>query len=265
MFPTPDKITLIKPTGERIENIAALVQSKLVFIKDGNLPIEEGDLIERILPNRLTEKYRVIERGYYTMPQPHYQVKVEKIQQVPNISQKSEGVKQIAENGHNDENSQELKNASHFSEIFIVHGHDHTIRDTVALYVTQFGLKPIILADKASGGKTLIEKLEEYRQVQYAIILLTPDDTGCTKEESEQTNKPVELKTRARQNVIFELGLFIGWLGRERVCPIVKTIEELPSDYLGIVYVPYDINGAWKLHLVRELGKAGYNIDSKRI
>jgi predicted nucleotide-binding protein len=151
------------------------------------------------------------------------------------------------------------------NSIFIVHGHDHATRDSVALYIRQIGLKPIILADAPSGGKTLIEKLEEYQNVNYAIVLLTPDDTGSSKDKMGQIKKPIDLKTRARQNVIFELGLFIGWLGRDRVCPIVKSVEELPSDYLGIVYVPYDKEGAWKLNLIRELRKTGFTIDSKDI
>jgi predicted nucleotide-binding protein len=151
------------------------------------------------------------------------------------------------------------KNNGELSErIFIVHGHDHGIRNAVALYVHKLGLTPIILADEPSGGNTLIEKLEEYQNVRYAIVLLTPDDLGRSIEETE-------LKKRARQNVIFELGLFIGWLKRENVCPIFHSVEDLPSDYLGVGYVLYDVGGEWKLHLVRELVKAGFTIDPQHL
>jgi predicted nucleotide-binding protein len=152
------------------------------------------------------------------------------------------------------------KSSQNSNEIFIIHGHDHAIRDSVANYIHKLGLKPIILADEASGGKTLIEKLEGWKKVKYAIVLLTPDDSsGCYTEDKHL------LKTRARQNVIFELGLFIGWLGRENVCPISNGVDELPSDYMGVVYLPFDKEGAWKLSLIRELGKAGFKIEPSKI
>ena len=143
--------------------------------------------------------------------------------------------------------------------IFIVHGHDVAMRDAVSNYVHQLGLNPIILSEEASSSKTLIEKLEKYQGVRYAIVLLSPDDIGSKCEEKEN------LKTRARQNVIFELGFFQGCLGRSNVCPLNKQVQELPSDYVGIVWVDFDTNGVWKLKLVRELTAAGFQIDSKKI
>ncbi len=76
-----DKVTIIKANGDKIESIMADVQSRVVFFNDGRLPIEEGDRIERILPNGLVEAYEVTERGYYNRPHPHgsYQSKVRKI------------------------------------------------------------------------------------------------------------------------------------------------------------------------------------------
>ncbi len=140
-------------------------------------------------------------------------------------------------------------------KVFIVHGHDYPMRDAVSDYIRKLGLEPIILEDKPSGNKTLIEKLEEWQDVDFAIVLLSPDDIGGKNKN--------ELKTRARQNVIFELGLFIGWLKRKNVCAISKSIEELPSDYLGPVFVNF--NKDWKLSLYRELRRAGFVIDSEKI
>ena len=148
--------------------------------------------------------------------------------------------------------------APNATRIFIVHGHDHAIKDNVTVFIHSLKLEPIIISDKANAGKTLIEKLEEYSDVSFAVVLLSPDDLGHSLKDSNE-------KTRARQNVIFELGLFIGRLGRENVCPIVNNVAELPSDYLGIVYIPYDEKGAWKLHLIREFVKAGFNIDPKNL
>lgn len=152
------------------------------------------------------------------------------------------------------------------NNIFIVHGHDTAMRDAVSIYIHKLGLTPIILSEEASGGsKTLIEKLEGYKDIGYAIVCLSPDDMGCEYLTKEEQMKGFDLMTRARQNVIFELGYFQGCLGRENVCPLNKQVQELPSDYTGVVWVNFDDNGAWKLKLVRELTKAGFSIDSKRV
>ena len=70
-----------------------------------------------------------------------------------------------------------------------------------------------------------------------------------------RTNRP-----RARQNVVLELGFFWGKLGRERVCALVKGDIEKPSDYDGVVYVPLDDAGGWKLTLAKELRHCGYEV-----
>jgi len=45
---------------------------------------------------------------------------------------------------------------------------------------------------------------------------------------------PRELRPRARQNVIFELGFSIANAGRERVCVLYEEGVELPSDFHGV-------------------------------
>jgi predicted nucleotide-binding protein len=61
--------------------------------------------------------------------------------------------------------------------------------------------------------------------------------------------------------VIFELGYFIGRIGRERVCALYQPGVELPSDYDGVVYVPMDDPRGWRLLLAREIKAAGIDID----
>ena len=80
---TPDKITLVKPDGTRIPDISAFVQSKIVFIRDGNLPIEEGDAIERVLPSNLIEEYLVLDPGYFSVGPYRFQTKVQKKSSLP--------------------------------------------------------------------------------------------------------------------------------------------------------------------------------------
>ena len=144
----------------------------------------------------------------------------------------------------------------HSNEVFIIHGRDDGTKQTVARFLEKLDLTPVILHDKASLGRTLIEKFEEHAQVGFAVALLTPDDVGSLK--GEETN----LNPRARQNVIFEFGFFIGRLGRRRVCALTKGNVELPSDYDGVVYVELDAGGAWKINLVRELKATGLDVDA---
>lgn len=142
--------------------------------------------------------------------------------------------------------------------IFIVHGHNTTAQLSVARTLDKLGLNPIILHEQPNAGKTIIEKFESNSNVGFAIILLTDDDEGKLRTD-------VDLKTRARQNVVLELGYFIGKLGRERVLPLHSEGVELPSDIHGLLYVPLDKAETWKFAVVKELKAAGYSVDANAI
>ena len=143
---------------------------------------------------------------------------------------------------------------SDFGRVFIVHGHDEAPREMVARFIAKLGLDPVILHEQANRGMTVPEKLDTFGDVGYAVVLLTPDDVGRKKAESRDS-------PRARQNVILELGYFVGRLGRERVTALLKDDVEIPSDYLGVVYARFDEGGGWRLDLARELRSSGYEID----
>lgn len=59
-----DIVLIVKPDGRRFENIKANVQPDTIAIYDENIPLEEGDLIYRDIPNGLTEEYVVLDRGF---------------------------------------------------------------------------------------------------------------------------------------------------------------------------------------------------------
>jgi predicted nucleotide-binding protein len=147
-------------------------------------------------------------------------------------------------------------------KIFIVHGRDELAKTTVARFLENLKLEPIILHEQSSSSRTLIEKLEAYSDVTFAVILLTPDDVGTFADNISVTDKKLKekLSFRARQNVILELGYFIGKLGRTKVCALYKGNIELPTDYSGIVYISMDDNGAWKQILARELKNVGLEV-----
>jgi predicted nucleotide-binding protein len=147
-------------------------------------------------------------------------------------------------------------------KIFIVHGRDELAKTTIARFLENLKLEPIILHEQSSSSRTLIEKLENYSDVTFAVVLLTPDDVGTLSENVTLTDKKLKekLSFRARQNVILELGYFIGKLGRNKVCALYKGNIELPTDYSGIVYISMDDNGAWKQILARELKNIGLEV-----
>ena len=152
--------------------------------------------------------------------------------------------------------SQNQTSPEHMRDVFIIHGRDEGTKETVARFITQLQLNPIILHEQPNQGQTIIEKFEQHAEVAFAIALLTPDDTGGLARE-EQSHQP-----RARQNVIFEFGYFMGKLGRQRVCALKKENVETPSDYDGVLYIPFDESGAWKMELVKELKNAGFEVDA---
>jgi predicted nucleotide-binding protein len=143
-------------------------------------------------------------------------------------------------------------------KVFVVHGHDEGAREAVARFLERIEFQPIILPEQANKGLTIIEKVEEHADVGFAVVLLTPDDVGC---EKGGTPAP-----RARQNVILELGYFIGRLGRDRVCALKRAADlEIPSDFGGVVYEKFDESGGWRQALGRELQEAGFDIDWNKV
>jgi predicted nucleotide-binding protein len=144
-------------------------------------------------------------------------------------------------------------------DIFMVHGHDGEAKHEVARFIEHLGLHPIILHEKPDKGRTVIEKVEHHSDVGFAIVLLTPDDVGHPKD------KPDEPKPRARQNVVLELGYFIGKLGRARVCALLKSDIEIPTDFAGVLYKPMDATGNWRLELAREIKAAGIDVDLNKL
>ena len=156
--------------------------------------------------------------------------------------------------------SPELVPITNQEKVFIVHGHDHPARDAVAEFVNNWGLTATILDKEPNKGRTIIEKFEDLAdEASFAIVLFTPDDVGASVKDK------VNLKPRARQNVILELGYFLKAVGRQQICILHKGDIELPSDIQGVVYVPMDDNGEWKQAIVREMESIGLLVDGNEI
>ena len=130
--------------------------------------------------------------------------------------------------------------------------------DEVETFLLKIGLTPIVLQDQPSIGQTVIEKVECNSDVPAAIILFTPDDLGYPRD-----SEPKDAKLRARQNVVFELGFFIGKLKRGKIILLHKTNDnfEIPSDLGGVLYVPFDDGEEWKGKVVTDLVAMGFSVD----
>lgn len=143
-------------------------------------------------------------------------------------------------------------------KVFVVHGHNHGFKETVARFLARLDLEPIILHEQADQGNTVIEKFEAHTEnVSCAVVILTGDDLAASKDR-------LELKEiRARQNVILELGYFVGRLGRDRTFALVEEGVNLPSDIHGLIYIPMK-GDDWRLRLVKELKAVGLDVDANR-
>ncbi len=120
---------------------------------------------------------------------------------------------------------------------FIVHGRDkQTALELKNFLQNWLGFdEPTILAEQASRGATIVEKFEAYAaDADWVFVLLTPDDTGQLA-----GSQLGSAQSRARQNVIFELGYFHGLMRRQsgRIILLYKGALEIPSDLAGVAYI----------------------------
>ena len=160
------------------------------------------------------------------------------------------------------ENEKTQINQEPNNKVFLVHGHNQEMKQSSARFIDKLSLKPIILHEQPNKGRTIIEKFTDYSNVGFAVVLLSADDLGFNKND-----KIENASFRARQNVILELGFFLGKLGREKVVVLFEQVDnfEIPSDYQGVLFIPYDSNENWKLSIAKELKAVGFEIDGSKL
>lgn len=152
------------------------------------------------------------------------------------------------------------------ARVFVVHGHDTAAREQLELILHRLDLDPFVLANTGGGGLTIIEALEAEAgpgpgRSRFGIVLMTPDDVGYAKAQG-----PGEAEPRARQNVVFEMGMLISALGRSNVTILKKGHLEVPSDANGIIYLPFNDHVREVVpKLVDRLRGAGFVIDAGAI
>lgn len=148
-------------------------------------------------------------------------------------------------------------------KVFVVYGHDNNARTQLEAMLRRWDLEPLILDQLISSGQTIIEKLEEYtQQVNFGIVLATPDDVGYPRNDESKK------QYRVRQNVILELGMLLARIGREKVAILLSQADDMekPSDIDGLIYIPFKENvEETKLSLAKEMQNNGYVLDIAKL
>lgn len=271
-FTIPDIDAGIRKLRRRIEEVNGLSASQLKH-NDAKVEIAESNIREAIRevfgqnsPEFNDYQYHTIWDGGYGMDDDEYEMQHKFLAGIPKTVGILEGLIARLEEKRVDlaelENLSPAENvvlpakkASLTRKVFVVHGHDEEAKQTVARFLEKLKLEAVVLSERPNEGRTIIEKFEKNSDVGFAIVLLTPDDMGYPKDDHNQ------LRPRARQNVILELGYFVGRLSRSKVCALYKGTVEMPSDFHGVIYLPMDEGGGWKLKVASELKQAGIAVD----
>lgn len=145
------------------------------------------------------------------------------------------------------------------SDILVVHSYEDEAKDKTISFIEELGLNSIVLRETPDNGNELFDRFEDHKNLGFAIVLLNPDDLGDSKIQR------CELRHRANQGSIFELGYLIGKLGWNRVCALYSEGIDLPAKYEGIAYIEMDKEGNWKKKIVREIKIAELEVDPEKI
>jgi len=140
-------------------------------------------------------------------------------------------------------------------KVFIINGRDEEKMKTVAHFLKNLDLEPVVSHEQPGQGINFIKKFEQDSDAVFAITLLTSDDYGYPKGKAEHP------QPRPQQNVIFELGFLIGRLRQNLVCALYEEGLDFPSEYQGVIFIPYDAGGMWKLLVARNMKLANVDVD----
>ena len=146
-------------------------------------------------------------------------------------------------------------------KVFIVHGRDEISKTNLEVFLREIGLEPIVLHRQADVGQTVIEKFEANSDVGFAFILLTPDEIAYLLPQDSLPDNEREKELRARPNVMFEFGYFVGKLGRSKVCCLYTGDVVIPSDLNGLIYKKFNSSIEEVAYsIIKDLRATGYAV-----
>lgn len=232
-----------------------------------------SELLKRIFTtDELTQEYEVGNWGVISisMEEPSLAEKITKVYR--NVDKKIHRLDSIIERLELIPLSSTIKNSAiqvdeatsaqvRTNRVFVVHGRDEIAKTSLEVFLHEIGLEPIVLHRQADEGMTIIEKFEKHSDVEYAFILLTPDEVAYLAAEESKADGERSKEFRARPNVIFEFGYFVGKLGRSRVCCLYTGNVSLPSDVSGMIYKRYERSIEEVAYsVIKDLKASGYTV-----
>ncbi|HUA73979.1 MAG TPA: TIR domain-containing protein [Solirubrobacteraceae bacterium] len=149
-------------------------------------------------------------------------------------------------------------------EVVLAHGRDERWKQAVEHLLRASGPdhEVRVIKRRSSEGEGLSGVLGEAHGSRYAVVLLTADDVGGPRLESE--DEPF-FSTRAHQQVVFEMGFLVAALSPGRVCVLYEDGVELPYDLDGVSHVRLDLAGTWQPKLLLHLRRAGFDYDMNKL
>jgi predicted nucleotide-binding protein len=148
------------------------------------------------------------------------------------------------------------------SQVLVAHGRDERWAQAVEHLLDQTGEHEVrVISRRAERGR-IVEALGEEAPARYAIVLLTADDVGGPRLESD--DEPY-FSTRAHQEVVFEMGFLVAALSPGRVCVLYEDGVELPYELDQISHVRLDLAGTWQPKLLLHLRRAGFDYDMNKL
>ncbi len=145
--------------------------------------------------------------------------------------------------------------------IFVVSGSDDYMKQAVLGALAKLKIVPVLTCEEPSQGRKIVDRFNDYEDMAFAVVLLSPDDfVYCRNETTTQR------KLKPQQNVVFQLGFLLGKLGKSNVFVLLRECENFQvPDFEGLKTVAFDDRGSWKLTLIRELYSHGFRIEAARI
>ena len=145
--------------------------------------------------------------------------------------------------------SYNMNNNVRSNKIFVVHGNDKELKSDIVQTLQKLELDPIVLHEKQNTAESFIKQITENTYVSFAVVLLSTDETKCGGE----------------QNLVFELGYFLGKLGAENVVAIYRKKKDfqIPEDYDGVFWIEY--KSGWYFKLIKQLEACNFNVDANKL
>jgi len=160
--------------------------------------------------------------------------------------------------------SSETVTSSARRRVLVACGSDDEMKDALTAALAKLRLVSVVLCEEPGHGRKIVERFADYADIEFAVVLLSPDDYVYSKGE-----EPSKRKLKPALDVVFELGFLLGKLGKEHVLVVFRESEkrefDVPIDFEAIKAAPFDDRDSWKIALVRELTNCGYTVEADRI